>query len=1022
MLGHLREALLLASTEGVILAANVAGATSLGTSVEALGGASLSTFSPDEGALVARLQRALTGRPFTLRARDGRRFICNVTALTDDLLLLRLSGGPEPAPRTRAFDESRSRLTAVAAAGAQGFDEARTLIERTIEVIGPAVAGVFLLDEAGINLELKVAVNYTDEHTVRYRMIPLSESLPICDAVREQTPIFLRGIDDYRARFPEYTSAHPEVAANAFAALPLVADARCVGVIGLYFHGVRTFTVKDRDFLESFAAECTRRIALASRPEMDGSLELARAAQRLESLNTFSSALAQAVTPPEVTEAIVEMGMAATGARTGGLWLTSKDGLALCLARAVGANAPRPENFDHVPLERPMGMPIFDAVKSGVAVWVESFGQLEERYPIFAGKCTNVGEISMACIPLLARGRCIGGLVYTFDAAHPFLEDERAFMHVLSWYSAQAIERARLYAAEKRAREDAEANQHRSEFIADISRLLASSLDYSDILTEVARATVPRVADWCLVELADERLRGTPPVAVHADPAKTPLLLELNRRLRDLGAFDRGIAEVIRSGKSRMHFTRPEQVGPRLAAMGADPELVALGNDLGIGSGLVVPISARGAVLGGMVLTKSATSPVYDEQDLAMAEELGRRVGLAVDNARLYHEARDADRQKDEFLAMLSHELRNPLSPILTALDLMNHRGGEAFARERSMIARHLQHVVRLVDDLLDVSRITRGKVQLVMDRCEIASVVASAAEMARPLIVANAHRLEISVPECGLPVSADRSRLTQAITNLLTNAAKYTEPGGTIALTAHAEGKEAVIRVRDSGVGIAPELLPRIFDAFVQAPGSRERPQAGLGIGLTVAKTLVGLHGGVIAAHSEGVGKGSEFSIRLPLLEPETAVPSAAASEAVRRSSGDPWRVLVVDDNADAAYLLGEVLEVLGCSTRIFHDGPSALRATADFHPDLALLDIGLPAMDGYELARRLREMDPSHSLRLVALTGYGQASDRLRSREAGFDEHIVKPVGVDTLRRLIDRFRAGSAPSSSALALEDG
>jgi CheY-like chemotaxis protein len=367
--------------------------------------------------------------------------------------------------------------------------------------------------------------------------------------------------------------------------------------------------------------------------------------------------------------------------------------------------------------------------------------------------------------------------------------------------------------------------------------------------------------------------------------------------------------------------------------------------------------------------------------------------------------ADEAARAKDEFLAMLGHELRNPLAPIVTALNLMDLHGGEAFRSERTIISRQVRHVLRLVDDLLDISRITRGQVLLQKERIEIARPIASAIETASPLIEQRSQKLTVSVPADGLPVVGDPGRLSQAVANLLTNASKYTGPGGSIAIVAAREDRDVCIRVRDSGIGIEPEMLPKVFDLFVQAKRSIDRSQGGLGIGLAIVRNLVELNGGSVSAHSEGTGCGSEFVIRLPL----DSAAASLANEAppIEPARVKPRRVLVVDDNADIADGIAAVLEALGCVTRVAYDGPSAIAAAASFEADLALLDIGLPVMDGYQLAKHFRRTHATSVMRLVAVTGYGQASDQQQSIEAGFDEHVVKPVDVDILRDVLARAR---------------
>ena len=388
------------------------------------------------------------------------------------------------------------------------------------------------------------------------------------------------------------------------------------------------------------------------------------------------------------------------------------------------------------------------------------------------------------------------------------------------------------------------------------------------------------------------------------------------------------------------------------------------------------------------------------------------QIATAIANARAYHEERqraealaELDRAKDEFLAMLGHELRNPLSPILTSLNLMDMRGSDSFRREREIIERQVHHLVHLVDDLLDVSRITRGKIQLKLARIETVDAVIKAIEMASPVIEQRMHHLIAVVPPTGLPLYADPNRLSQVICNLLTNAAKYTEPGGNIWIRAELEDNQVVLRVRDNGIGIAPELLPRVFDLFSQSARALDRAQGGLGIGLTIVKSMIGLHGGNVEAHSEGLGKGSEFVIRLPVAtEPAaaSAPPKLAEASAIKPASPRK-RILIVDDNQDAAEILGEALAESGYLTRITFDAPSALEMVDDFKPDAMLIDIGLPVMDGYELARRLRANPALASARMIAVTGYGQESDRRRALEAGFDEHMVKPIDLDRLQEML-------------------
>ena len=376
-------------------------------------------------------------------------------------------------------------------------------------------------------------------------------------------------------------------------------------------------------------------------------------------------------------------------------------------------------------------------------------------------------------------------------------------------------------------------------------------------------------------------------------------------------------------------------------------------------------------------------------------------------------EAEAANRSKDEFLAMLGHELRNPLAPIVTALHLLRQRDGDVNQHERSIIERQVTHLVQLVDDLLDVSRITTGKVELKREPIELADVVARAIEMASPLLEQRRHELAVTVPRRGLAVFGDLTRLAQVVSNLLANAAKYTEPGGRITIVAERMAETIELRIRDNGIGIAPEMLSKVFELFAQEAQALARSQGGLGLGLAIVRSLVALHGGSVSAQSAGVGRGTELTVQLPPTDlPVSPSPTAAdpASEQALQPGLSSY-VLLVDDNEDAALLMAVALEDWGYAVRVAHDGPSALALVKELAPAIALLDIGLPVMDGYELAGLLKKDPALQKTRLVALTGYGQEKDRLRSSAAGFDVHLVKPIDMSVLRTLIGDWSHGDS-----------
>jgi PAS domain S-box-containing protein len=375
---------------------------------------------------------------------------------------------------------------------------------------------------------------------------------------------------------------------------------------------------------------------------------------------------------------------------------------------------------------------------------------------------------------------------------------------------------------------------------------------------------------------------------------------------------------------------------------------------------------------------------------------------------------RYSDRRKDEFLATLAHELRNPLAPIRTGLGILKRApSGESADRARDMMDRQLGHMVRLIDDLMDLSRITRGKVELKKERVTLRSVVDSTVEATRPLIDSAAHKLSVNLPPEPVYFDVDPTRAGQIIGNLVNNAAKYTPDGGHIDITARVEGPCVVIDVKDDGLGIPKEQLASVFDMFSQVDRTLERSQGGLGIGLALVRKLLAMHEGSISVTSGGSGCGSTFTVRFPVaVELKNASPSHARQSKEHEAMK---RILVVDDNHDAAECLSMLLEISGHSTRMAHSGPDALSAAIEFQPDIAFLDIGLPGMDGYEVARRIRQDPDLHGITLVALTGWGSDEDRRRSSEAGFDHHLTKPVETDTVESLLSAVTPSSSPFRS-------
>ncbi len=538
-------------------------------------------------------------------------------------------------------------------------------------------------------------------------------------------------------------------------------------------------------------------------------------------------------------------------------------------------------------------------------------------------------------------------------------------------------------------------------FLADASASLAVMVDFNSTLQKISSLAVPSFADWATVDVAevDGSLRR---VSVsHIDPAKIQLAHEIHRRFPPDPEAPQGIWNILRTGKSEMV---QEITDDLLVRSAKDPEQLHILREWGLKSYIGVPLRVRGKTLGVITFISSESAHSYDHSDLAVAEDLVSRAAIAIENSQLYRELRDADQRKDEFLATLAHELRNPLAPIRNGLQVMRLSSPEddAMAETRAMMERQLNQMIRLVDDLLDVSRISSDKLDLKKNRIELLTAVQSALETSRPLIEQAGHSITVTLPPKPVYLDADLTRLAQVFSNLLTNSAKYTPPGGHIWLTTKVSDDEVSVRVRDNGLGIPAESLPTLFQMFSQVDRNIERSQGGLGIGLSLVKRLVEMHGGTVEAHSDGPGRGSEFTVRLPV--PDTISPTATVQGEMPQSVGVRRRILVVDDNQDSALSLEMLLQIMGNDTRTAHDGLAAVAAAQEFLPDMILLDIGLPKIDGYEACRRIREQPWSCGMEIIALTGWGQEEDHRRSKEAGFDHHLIKPIQPAVLQKLLE------------------
>ncbi len=486
---------------------------------------------------------------------------------------------------------------------------------------------------------------------------------------------------------------------------------------------------------------------------------------------------------------------------------------------------------------------------------------------------------------------------------------------------------------------------------------------------------------------------------VHASNSPESVLRVVSEEARSIIGAERAIARYTPAGSGQPieAVSHPADASPQ--PVGASPDR---GPPIAVNvPTLTVPFLGRDGTARGLLTLEQNAGGRFTEIDESVLVQLVQTSMVALENAELYDRLREQDRKKDEFLAILAHELRNPLAPIRSGLDVLQLTDDPAItARTRAMMQRQVVHMVRLVDDLLDVSRVTRGKVTLKKERLDVRTVISSAIDTSRPALDAGQHELTVRMPSEPLWLDADPTRIAQVIANLLNNAAKYSPRGAPITLEAEEEDGMLRMCLTDRGKGISPEMLPRVFDMFTQVDGDAG---LGLGIGLALARHLVGMHGGTIDVASPGVGEGSVFTVRLPLVN---GVAAQESSESAQTSSSG-LRVLVVDDNVDAAETLSSILELLGHVTRLVHTGSKALPAAIEFRPDLVLLDIGLPELDGYQVARLLRNDPTVKHATIVALTGWGSEEDRRQARIAGFDEHLVKPVDTTRLATVLANVR---------------
>jgi PAS domain S-box-containing protein len=530
------------------------------------------------------------------------------------------------------------------------------------------------------------------------------------------------------------------------------------------------------------------------------------------------------------------------------------------------------------------------------------------------------------------------------------------------------------------------------QFLAQASAELASLTDYPETMQRIARLAVPHFADWCAVDMLEGAALRRVAVA-HVDESKVRLAHELHERFPPDPSDPGGTWAIARSGQPQLV---PVITSAMLEATIRDRAYLEAIRALGLHSFMGVPLVAQGRILGVISFITSDSRRVFTGRDLSHAMDLAARAAVAITNAELLEAMRRSDSAKDVFLATLAHELRNPLAPIVNSLALLARTEDprQLLPQALEIMQRQTKHLTRLVDDLLDLARINSGKIELRREVLDLRDVLRAAVESCQPVIDRRRHTLSVELPGEPCSVNGDPVRLAQVFANLLNNAAKYTPDGGHIELRMEVSGDAVTVCVSDSGVGIAADLLPRIFDLFTQASPDVH----GLGIGLFLVRGLVRMHEGQVTATSDGAGRGSRFVVTLPRVAANAALAPAADEGSPARNGR---KVLVVDDNADAADTLAQLLDLLGHEAQTAGDGASALARFEEFQPEVVLLDIGLPDFDGYEVARRMRSR-AGDEVQLVALTGFGQSEDKRRAAEAGFDQHWTKPVDPARLAEL--------------------